>query len=358
MNSILAQPLFEAASFDRSFVGSVRDSFNTVGVDSRMLYYILLVLIAAGVLYLVGKFVEVLRRRCRRDALPAYMIVKKSVIMDVMQQALEERSKFEMKFLPSEYTRPVAVCSLEELDASSLTFDLGPDLKATRSWINRMTEFYFRVQGGKKQHVYYRFASPIVGVRRLTNNVNCIVVEFPETIELQQKRAHLRIEPPSQYLLGAAIWQEKGEEKPALVKKWGKPHLVFQPGKAVNPFSIEDLSAGGLRLMVTRAALRENNFNVGVGQRLYLILDLYDPETSRKRRFWLLCRVQHVYEDFETRNAEFGLQFVLHGRLKKENDEEAALQVEWKPVTNEGVELLGGWIMKRHLELYRDKGIV
>lgn len=350
----------KAASYDQSFLQDVKSGFDSLGLDPRMLYYILLVLVAAGVLFLLARLIEGLRRRRRKSALPAYMIGEKQKILHVLQQAVDERSKFEMRFLPSEYTRPVAVCTLLEFDATTLSFDLDPGVQLSKQWNDRLAEFYFRIKGDKKQFIYYRFASHIKEVQRISQSRNTMRVAVPESLELQQKRAHLRLEPPSQYLLGIAVWREPGEPLPTEVKQWGRPHLRFKPGIAESSLALEDLSAGGVRMLVTREALKKSKLDVSVGHRLYLMLDLYDPEASRKRRFLLLCRVQHVYEDFETRNVEWGLQFVSHGRLKKEQtqDEDVSPEVEWKPVDQEGVETLGSWVMKRHLELYRDKGII
>ncbi len=350
----------QAASYDQSFLQDVKSGFDTLGLDPRMLFYILLVLVAAGVFYLLAWLLDMARRRRRSAQLPAYMIGEKQKISQVLQQAIDERSKFEMRFLPSDYTRPVALCTLLEFDAASLNFDLDPGVQLSKQWKERLTEFYFRIKGNKKQHIYYRFASHIKDVQRVSQSRNTLRVAFPDSLELQQKRAHLRLEPPNQYLLGIAVWREPSEPLPADVRQWGRPHLRFKPGIAESSVALEDLSAGGVRMLVTREALKKSKLDVSVGQRLYLMLDLYDPEASRKRRFLLLCRVQHVYEDFETRNVEWGLQFVSNGRLKMEQNqnEDACPEVEWKPVDQEGVEALGSWVMKRHLELYRDKGII
>jgi len=349
-----------AASYDPSFLKGVKGGFQSLGIEPKMVYYILLVLVAAGSLYLIVRLVEALRRRLRPEALPAYMIGTRERIAEILQQAMDQRSKFEMRFLPSEYTRPVAVCSLLEYDARRLQFELDTAATPGGGWEGRLCEFYFRVKGDKKQYIYYRFTGTVTGLKTGRSGAHVMEIAFPETLELQQKRAHLRLEPPAQYLLGLAVWREPDRELPPQIKEWGRPQLRLKPDDHHPPLRLDDISAGGIRMTVTRDAMKDSRLDIGVGRRLYLMLDLYDPESSAKRRFLLLCRVQHVYEDFETRNMEYGLQFVSHGRLRKQGEEEEdpVLEVDWRPVDQDGVESLGSWIMKRHLELYRDKGII
>lgn len=346
-----------ATSYDKDFLEGVKGGFNSVGISGELFAYIIIVFALVGAVFLLAKMLEPLYSKMRLKGLPAYWVVRKKDILNILQYAVAERSKFEMKFLPSEYARPVAVCTLLEIKPSGLTFEVGSGASVTKRWLDRSAEFYFRIKGDNKQHIYYRLTSTVVGVKKLPNDLNTIITEFPDKLELQQKRSFLRLEPPAQYLLGLAVWHDKGSPKPAEVNRWGRPHLLHQPDRAANPVMVEDVSAGGMRLLITRSALKNSNLSLSIADRLYIVLDLYDPEVSRKRRFWLQSRVQHVYEDFETRNAEYGLQFIAWGRPRKE-EEDGVVSVDWREIEQDGIELLGSWIMKRHLELYRDKGIV
>lgn len=347
-----------SANYDRGFLEGVKGSFRTVGFDWDIINALLLVFGLVAVLYLLGRAFNEIRARLRNRDIPAHWIVKKPEIRRILQQALDQRSKFEMKFLPSDYARPVAVCSLIDFDDASLSFEIGRDVQATKRWMEKTAEFFFSLRGPKKNQIFYRFTGPIVGIKRLPDNVSSLLIAYPDKIELQQKRAFLRLEPPPQYLLGCALWLDKGQPMPENVKKWGRPKLMLQPGKAANPLSVQDISAGGLRLLLTRSAIKTLGTELGIANNLYLMLDLYDPEVARKRRFWLQCRIQHVFEDFESRDVEYGAQFMASGRLSKQDEEGNELSIKWTPVEEDGVELLGGWVMKRHLELYRDKGIV
>lgn len=359
LEGLLSTPVrgAQAVSYDQDFLEGVKGGFSSLGVDDTVLLYVIVVLAAVGAILILAKLLEPLYSRLRKKGLPAYWVVKNKDITAILQAGIAERSKFEMKFLPSEYARPVAICTLLDISPSSLTLEVGSGATVSKRWLERSAEFFFRIKGEKKQFIYYRMTSTVVGVKKLPNDLNTIMVNFPDKLELQQKRAFLRLEPPAQYLLGAAVWHDKGQAKPVNVKRWGKPHLQYQPDRAANPVLVEDVSAGGARLLVKRSSMKKTGMDPNIADRIYFVLDLYDPETSRKRRFWLQCRVQHVYEDFETRNAELGLQFTAWGGARKEEDGET-VTIDWRDVGQDGIEILGSWVMKRHLELYRDKGIV
>ncbi len=344
-----------AAGFDRSFLDQVRGGFSSTGFSYEMFLYILVVIAGAIALYVLGKGLNLLINQFKTRDIPGNWIVNKQQIAEILTKAMDQRSKFEMKFMPADFSRRATMCSLLEISAQSLTLELDMNVSATKRWLNREVEFFFRVptekQGGM---AFYHFSSTVSGIKRASAGESLLLVAFPEKIELNQKRAFLRLEPPSQYFLGCAVWRDQQVKEPSDVRRWGKPLLLHQPGKAGNPITVADISAGGLRLLVKRRAVRELGLEVTIANRFYVAVDLYDPAAGRKRRYWLQCRVQHLYEDYETKDVEYGLQFEAWGRPKKEDE---TLLLEWKPVFPEGVEPLGSWVMQRHLELYRDKGI-
>lgn len=353
MHTLPVHPL--ATGFDRNFLDQVRGGFSSTGISYDIVVYVLIVLFGAVALFFMGKGVNLLIARFRSRDIPSDWIVNKQQINEILNKALDLRSKFEMKFMPADFSRRATICSLLEVSAQSLSLELDMNVSATKRWLNRDVEFFFRVPGTKSGGMtFYHFSSVVSGIKRASAGESILIVDFPDKIELNQKRSFLRLEPPSQYFLGCALWREHQVKEPADVKQWGKPLLLHQPGKAGNPIMVADISAGGLRLLIKRKAIRELGQEVSIANRFFLAVDLYDPAVGRKRRYWLQCRVQHLYEDFETKDVEYGLQFEAWGRPKKEDE---TLLLDWKTVLPDGVEPLGSWVMQRHLELYRDKGI-
>ncbi len=346
--------LIPMAAFDRGYLDKVKGGFNETGLTMEMLFYIVTVLVAVLALYLFGRGLNVMLSRCGTRGIPDNWIVKKPQIMELFHKALDSRSKFEMKFTPADFSRRATMCSLLEITSGSLVLELDMNVKATKRWLGRSVEIFFKLQGSKKNLHFYHFNSEVSGIKRTPQGESILLLAFPDKLELQQKRSFLRLEPPSQYFLGCAVWLASSVRNASEVKSWPRPLLLNQPGKTGNKIMISDISAGGMRILIKRDVIRSLNLDITISNRLYAALDLYDPEIERKRRYWVLCNVQHLYEDYESKDTEYGLQFISWGRPKKEED---MVSLEWKLVENDGIEPLGSWVMKRHLEIYRDKGI-
>ncbi len=207
------------------------------------------------------------------------------------------------------------------------------------------------------QVTFYSMTTEIMGIKKLASGAGVLTVAFPEKVELSQKRMHLRLEPPSHLLLGMAIWPEQLTAAGAMernIKQWGKPRLIYVTGETDNPFIIENLSGGGIRVGVEREAVKDSGLDFEIGQTYILLLDLHEPEGQRKLRFWLMGRIQNRYEDFETRRLSFGMQFTQHGQRLTEPRNE----MRWRPVPSDGgIDELGNWAVRRHLELYRRSGV-
>lgn len=179
-----------------------------------------------------------------------------------------------------------------------------------------------------------------------------LTLYMPEKLENRQKRAFLRIIPPQEYLLGSAVWlgrhMPKLEDLPYM-QKWPKPALVLLPGKQ-EQFAVSDISAGGARLIVPRKEMLRAGLELGVAEHVVLIIDLLNPDDHSRIRFWLHCRVQNFAAQYDTHNIEAGLQFLAWASPRDNQTE-----LEWFKLTRSlEVDPLGNWIIRRHLELFRD----
>ncbi len=348
--------LIPLAALDRAFIEEIRRNFGGTGLTPETRNMLILVLLCVVALLLLSHVINSWREHKARKELPAGWIVHRSEIVAVLTKAMLQRAKLEMRFLPTDESRRATSCNIVDLGPETLKLDLADDVSASHEWIDRGVELFFKIVE-KKRVIFHTFSTSIVGVRKLPNEAIHLVVELPEKIELNQKRSFLRLEPPSQYLLGLAVWLSGADAsgiKGSHTKKWGRPDLTFTPGDGANVVHVLNLSAGGMRLAIRNKALRDKGLAVEVSHRVYALLDLYDPDLNEKRRLWLYCRVKSRYEDFQTRDVELGLKFLVLGRQRQSDP----YMLEWFKLDHNGVEWLGEWVMKRHLEIYREKGIV
>ncbi|QJT08046.1 PilZ domain-containing protein [Oceanidesulfovibrio marinus] len=347
-------------NFDRPFLNEVKESFHRLWNNPDALPYLVATFLAVGIVIILGVlYNQFVSRRRYRSALPAGWFVDPGKIREIMETALDQRSKIEMRFLPAEPSRRSTSCSLLELGVEALTLELPDYVESGPSWLHREVECFFRVPEEKGQISFYRFTSVIQNVSRTVDGFAQAELAFPKLLHNHQKRNFLRIAPPAYLFLGVAMWLERRLPTDehgcpaANLSSWGKPMFTYIPDKNGNPVRIANISAGGLRLDIERSAVKGREIELRVSDRIVILLDLYDPELERKQRFWLRCRVQNMQEDYDTRNLELGVQFVSVGRLAEDADRE----VRWHDVGEDGIEPLAVWVMQRHLELFREKGL-
>ena len=90
--------------------------------------------------------------------------------------------------------------------------DAGPQ------WIGRSVTCYMRLAAPKdpSHSNFYTFETQVAGLSRQADGSHILSVSLPDILRLQQKRTHLRLEPPVDYMLGLALWPEQaGFQGPA-----------------------------------------------------------------------------------------------------------------------------------------------
>jgi hypothetical protein len=307
---------------------------------------VIIFLLAVGILF------RAFRNR-RRVYVPKDWVLDPRAIREVLQLALDQRAKFELQFKALQGgRRPALRCSGVRLEGLFLTLEVSGLQKLSSRWAGKEVECFFQVLD-QDRAMYHAFATRVKDVSVQADRC-CLRLHIPDRLESRQKRSYLRIAPPEEYLLGAAVW--RGTDLPDEdirddLQAWAKPSLVYLPNVSAH-FSVTDISAGGVRIHIPRAYLSEEVRRINISDRLISMLDLWDPDRAQRMRFWMLCRVQTPVLDFETRGMDVGLQFLAWAKPKESME---GGQVEWLRLSNSGeIEPLGNWIMRRHLELFRE----
>jgi hypothetical protein len=355
LNSAL-RPALEprAVSLDRAFLDTVQDRFSGTGLSPELLRLMLLTLAtaaAAGALvYLLNLLVT---SRRRRAALPTGTVLEPAAIRRLLDMAMSQRARVDISFSRTPNKDQGVSSSIEQLRDEHLVLDVSARIDASSRWIGRTVHCYARIRPPRErgQGNSYFFTAEIAGLAKQADGSLRLTLTLPTAMRLQQKRVHLRLDPPMEYMLGLALWPEPGEtggRSAAKPRTWGRPALLFHPGKR-DLVRVVNVSAGGMRLDVSRKALRDTGLEFEPGERYILLAEIYDPDRKAKQRLWCMARVQNRFEDFETRNLEVGVCFVAQGLSAGQGRDTLA----WRNVGEDGVASLGDWVVKRHLERYR-----
>ncbi|MDR1946505.1 MAG: hypothetical protein LBQ51_04990 [Desulfovibrio sp.] len=291
---------------------------------------------------------------------PSGHIEDEKTIRNILSTAFDQRAVFEVQVRTAGgQRRPTLSCAPDHIGPSSVSLELNGLKSLSDKWIGRDLTVYFRFKVNKET-IFYTFTSTISGIRQQASGACYITLPFPRSLENKQKRAFLRITPPPSYLLGSALWHNESMPMPDRlhdISLWPPPCLIYLAGIA-EQFKVVDLSAGGARLGVSSSVMSERRMQFNAIEQIIFMIDLLDPENDKRLRFWLHCRIQSVWVDHATRMTNLGLQCLAWARPREQAIPGEPGSIEWlRSSLSSEVEPLGKWIMRRHIELFREHPI-
>ena len=311
-----------------------------------------ILLAVGGIAAIIGLIMLTIHFWPKKPYIPQDWITEAKAIRSLLTQALDRRTKFELQFASEGTTRrPALRCAGIALEGNELVLEASGLTTISERWAGRSIDCFFML--AEREGSHFHAFSAIISRINVARDMCFIRLKLPERVETRQKRSYLRIAPPAEYLLGAAIWRGLDipeDEIRSNISLWAKPSLTLLPASRED-FNVRDLSSGGLRLYLPRNMLSEEMEHIHVSTQFMLMLDLWDPDKNVRARYWMLCRMQSPTLDFETKGMDIGAQFLAWARPK----EPGSSELLWLRLGPTGeVEPLGNWIMRRHLEYFRD----
>ncbi len=311
-----------------------------------------------SVIFIILCWTVFLSFRAKKQRYAPYgSIVDEKQIRKILRTAFEQRRPFELQIKSDDQTRrPTFRCSPEYVGNSTVTLEINGVKRLSDHWINRRIQVFFRLKV-EGQFTYFTFDSVIETITSPTQDTCHIAISLPTMLDNRQKRSYLRLCPPSELILGAAMWHGTSMPEANIINnlaQWPLPQLLLLPSKC-NDFHILDLSAGGMRISVPRGIVKTKNLEFNSIEHIILMLDLLDPEHAKRMRCWVQCRIQSVWEEHVSRDVHIGLQFLSWARPRDFTGTDNTADLEWLRLSSSlEVEVIGNWIMRRHLELYRE----
>lgn len=312
----------------------------------------LLAIFAAVVLLVLAYVGQNLYRRYRRVHDDSFTIHNPRQIRKILTQALDERATCDTQFQGEWSQRPHFSCApLEVDDQTGLTLEIPSFVQARQSWIGREVTCFFKVAAARRdaKWIFFHFTSRIVAAR-VRGKVGTITLALPEILERGQRRAHLRLEPPSQDIPEIHLWPETLSNQDA--PEDAPPLLSLAPDMEERHLFVINISAGGLLLEVRAPAHLIDEDTLDKGKRFYIQLLLHDPDRQRLTPYLLMAQVRNMHTDPVTGHRLVGLAFIA---LRNQSDQEKG--PKWIQLEGKGVESIEDWVFKRHLRLYRQKGL-
>jgi len=309
-------------------------------------------------LFLTAGFVIKIRFH-NSEFYPITWIVKPGEIRALLDTALTQRSKMRVSFVRDDPgARSTDSTLLSVNPRKGIELEMTSLVRANTTWVGKLVacDFRLRLDPRKDYQSFYNFVSPVLAVKKASDDFIHMTVAWPTRLELEQKRGFLRIEPQRSSILLADVWHEStikaARGRFDFPATWGPPLLHMDPEIEFPALEVRNISGGGLRLEILPEALRKQHELFAPGGRFIAHLILAEPEAEKPTEFYLAMRLQNAYGDpVETGIKAFGFRIITFG----EPGETPTAPMSWKNATT-GVPALDDWTFRRHLSLYRLRG--
>lgn len=343
---------------DRQFWAEFRQHFHGHGLTAQLESFYLFLLIVIVIAVVMGWQLNRWLMRSRGRELPPHWIVAQARLMELLGEALRQRVKIDLLLEHNSAQSRFIPCTIIDVSTHGVVIELTESVRLSQEWLGRQGEAYFKIKSDDApQPRFYQFTSEIVAIGASHHGNTVATLEFPDKIEIRQKRSHLRIDPPSNSFQSFLLWPEQRTRSGELegdMREWGRPILQHEPGRA-SSIRIVNISGGGIRFEFHMASLQtKERPQFRFGDRFFVSLDLYDPEDEESARLILHAKVRNAFEDHAAKRIEIGLEFLGQGYKTLDRPD----FVVWQRLPEDtGVERIDNWVFKRHLELHREKGI-
>ncbi|MFO7728240.1 MAG: hypothetical protein R6X11_07910 [Desulfonatronovibrio sp.] len=272
-------------------------------------------------------------------------------IKRLLQEAIDQRSKF-IIVLPEDMSSVSSLnASLMDFNNEYLYLEVSAITRFNPRWEGLGVTCFFRLITTKKprKEMFFNFSSKVYSHEQGKSDQVGIQLDFPEKIEMGQRRSSMRIDMDPRLVLGFSVWEEDrfiraadGENKKGL-----HPPKISIDHIQSGVIKITDISAGGMKKKITQEALQQLGLSWNKGSTMIIWLVLLEPRNQQKEQFWLKARVKYKYQDFVSKEIDLGLEFISFGQIGPDK------KMKWLRVKENNIDQIGNWTYQRYLEHYR-----
>ncbi|WP_428563370.1 MAG: pilus assembly protein PilZ [Solidesulfovibrio sp. DCME] len=271
---------------------------------------------------------------------------KNAAILDL---ALLQRSKIHIQFDQTLTNLSGVSGTILALNTNGIILELSGVSSLKDRFIGQPLTCFLKIVERDDRHreIFYNFQSTILRVKNLADKPPQIAVSFPTHLQGAQRRKSLRMKPDLQQFAHIALWKYDSSGGFDIAK----PTVGLSHFKSTHA-SIENLSAGGLRITLRKALLKEQGIAPQKGHRFILFTTFSEIIPKIRHEYWLVCKVNNIQPNPVSGDIILGLEFVANGVRQPESG-----KVEWSKIEDNVIDDLAQRIYQWHVNLYRNKGI-
>lgn len=267
----------------------------------------------------------------------------------ILDDAMAQRSKVHVKFDAQASNLTGVSANILAMNDAGLVLELGGVSSLKDRFIGQKITCFFKMVEREQRHreIFYTFDATILRIRQQSEKPPHIAISFPESLHGAQRRKSLRMRPDMEQFSHLAIWRYDAAGGFDITK----PTISLEHFKSALAV-LENISAGGLRLVLRRTLLHEKSLAPKKGDRYILFMFFGDVESRLRTEYWLVCKTNNIIPDPISHDTTLGLEFVANGERQQDSS-----KVEWSKIEDNIIDDLAQRIYQWHLTLYREKGL-
>lgn len=267
----------------------------------------------------------------------------------ILDLAIVQRSKVHIKFDPTVTNITGVSGSIMAQNDAGLVLELSGLANLKERFVGQKISCFLKIVEREDRHreIFYNFETTILRIRQHPDALPQIAVSFPDSLYGAQRRKSLRMKPDIQQFSHIAAWKYDASGGFDIAKP-----TVSHGHFKINHALLENISAGGLRVILRRALIKEQSLAPQKGDRFIVFLTFAEAAPKLRDEFWIVCKVNYAQLDPTAGDFTLGMEFIASGVRQTESG-----KVEWTKITDNVIDDMAQRIYQWHVTLYRDKGL-
>ncbi len=267
------------------------------------------------------------------------------ITKDIVDTAMLQRSTFSLESLNGILKGTVISGIPLAIKNGHLQVDVIKSFGSSQ-WQGMNVQVFFRLMDDQKNSTSYQFTSRILRLEP-SNDSLLLTLPLPKLLASGQRRNFLRVNPSQDTLLALGFWLLPGDAPlPTSYKSLNEAHLSYRPERNHSSISLENISAGGLRLRLSEEDLKTQE-EVDLGTQVLCLLMLKTDEHMPPLALWLMGTITNIKKQpSQQQEAQVGIH-CTHWAQAMNND----VAISWFNTSKDrGVPPLFSWVIRHDLE--------
>ncbi|MFW5731417.1 MAG: hypothetical protein ACOCV7_07165, partial [Desulfonatronovibrionaceae bacterium] len=246
------------------------------------------------------------------------MITSRDKIETCLNTAMDQRTRFIIALPQEESGIHDLGGYLAEFSQDSMLLETDSRVFKQR-WQELPLTCYFMIEDtkGMQKTVFFNFQCTVRETRKDRFNQFKLTVDFPESLNISQRRKSMRVEMDPRLVMGFSLWEEDRfiqKSSETSQKSLFSPLMTVDQVKS-GSLRLINLSAGGIKAVFPNRLTEKLGQEWEKGHPLILWLVLKEPCNGQKLVFWLKARIKYIFPDKQEDSTAMGLEFTCYGEI-------------------------------------------